>query len=148
MTVCDLGCGPGFFSLEMAQLVSASGKVIAVDMQEVMLDRIMKKVAGTKLEQRIVLHQCEDKNVGVTEKVDFVLAFYMIHEVPDQETLFNELISILKPNGLIFIIEPKFHVSKQSFNQMIAKLEAIGLKIIERPKVFFSRAIVLKYIDN
>jgi len=32
MTVLDLGCGPGFFSVEMAEMVGASGKVIAVDM--------------------------------------------------------------------------------------------------------------------
>jgi len=32
MTVLDLGCGPGFFSVELAEMVGASGKVIVVDL--------------------------------------------------------------------------------------------------------------------
>ena len=75
--------------------------------------------------------------------MDFVLAFYMIHEVPNQDKLFGELKSILKSNGKIFIIEPKFHVSKKSFENMIERVKSIGLEIIDRPKVFFSRAVVL-----
>ena len=143
MTVLDLGCGPGFFSIEIAQMLIDSGKVIACDLQEGMLEKIRQKIKGTELEQRIELHKCQDENIGVTENVDFVLAFYMIHEVPNQEKLFGELKSILKSNGKIFIIEPKFHVSKKSFENMIERVKSIGLEIIDRPKVFFSRAVVL-----
>jgi ubiquinone/menaquinone biosynthesis C-methylase UbiE len=67
----------------------------------------------------------------------------MVHEVPDQEKLLNELKSILKPNGKIFIIEPKFHVSKEAFNEMINLIRKTGLDIIEYPKVFYSRTVVL-----
>ena len=67
----------------------------------------------------------------------------MVHEVPDQDKLFHELKSILKPGGKIYIIEPKFHVSKISFDDMISKLDTIGFDIINRPKVFFSRAVLL-----
>jgi ubiquinone/menaquinone biosynthesis C-methylase UbiE len=34
MTVADLGCGPGFFTIEMAKMVGNNGKVTAVDLQE------------------------------------------------------------------------------------------------------------------
>jgi ubiquinone/menaquinone biosynthesis C-methylase UbiE len=40
MTILDLGCGPGFFSIEIAKLLTDSGKVIAADLQEEMLDKI------------------------------------------------------------------------------------------------------------
>jgi Methylase involved in ubiquinone/menaquinone biosynthesis len=143
MVVLDLGCGPGFFSVEIAQLLMNSGEVIAADLQEGMLDKVRQKIKGTDLEQRIKLHKCQEESIGLTDKVDFILAFYMVHEVPDQSKLFRELKSILKPNGLIFIIEPKFHVSKQSFEQMIDKIKTIGLEIMDRPKIFFSRAVVL-----
>jgi ubiquinone/menaquinone biosynthesis C-methylase UbiE len=144
MAVLDLGCGPGFFSVEMAQLVRNTGEVIAADLQEGMLEKVRQKIKGTALEQRIKLHKCQEDTIGLTDKVDFVLAFYMIHEVPNQNKLFRELKSILKPDGKIFIIEPKFHVSRDSFQNMIDKLISIGLEITDRPKVFFSRAIVLK----
>ena len=81
--------------------------------------------------------------IGLTEKVDFILAFYMIHEVPDQDKLFENCISILKPGGKIFIIEPMFHVSKKAFEEMIGRLKNIGFEIIESPKVFFSRTVLL-----
>jgi len=143
MTVLDLGCGPGFFSIEIAKMLNNSGKVIAVDLQEGMLEKVKNKIIGTEIEKRIEIHKCEEKKIGVTEKIDFILAFYMIHEVPDQDNLFKELKSILKPGGKIYIIEPKFHVSKKSFDCMISKLDTVGFDLIDRPKVFFSRAVLL-----
>jgi len=145
MTVLDLGCGPGFFSIEIAKLMNGSGKVIAADLQEGMLEKVRQKIKGTALEPRIVLHKCQEERIDLTEKVDFVLAFYMVHEVPDQDKLFRELKSILKPGGQILIIEPKFHVSKKSFDSMIDSVKGIGLEVQDRPKVFFSRTIVLKH---
>jgi ubiquinone/menaquinone biosynthesis C-methylase UbiE len=145
MTVLDLGCGPGFFSIEIAKMLLDSGKVIAADIQEGMLEKVNKKIKGTELERRIEIHKCEDTKIGISENVDFILAFYMIHEVPNQEILFGELKSILKPDGKIYIIEPKFHVSKKSFEVMIDSIKNIGFKVIDRPKVFFSRTVVLTY---
>jgi ubiquinone/menaquinone biosynthesis C-methylase UbiE len=142
MTVLDLGCGPGFFSIPIAEMLLISGKVIAADLQEGMLELVNKKIKGTEIEHRIELHKCEDNKIGVTENVDFVLVFYMIHEVPNQDNLLRELKSILKPNGKIYIIEPKFHVSKKSFEEMINKITDIGFEIIDRPKVFFSRTVL------
>ena len=143
MTVLDLGCGPGFFTIEIAKLLEDSGKVIAADVQEGMLEKVTKKIKGTGLEQRIEIHKCEDNKIGVVETVDFVLAFYMIHEVPDQDKLFEELKSIVQPTGKIFIIEPKFHVSGKSFENMIGRVKEMGFEITGRPKVFFSRTAIL-----
>ena len=143
MTVLDMGCGPGFFSFEMAKMLNGTGKVIATDVQKGMLEKIRKKINGTNLEQIVELHKSDFDNIGIVEKVDFVLAFWMVHEVRNQENFLKELISILKPNGLIFIIEPKFHVTKREFRKMVDKIKASGLIIVERPKVFFSRTIVL-----
>ena len=56
MTVLDLGCGPGFFSVELAEMVGASGKVIAADLQEGMLRKLENKIRGTEIEKRIKLH--------------------------------------------------------------------------------------------
>ena len=143
MTVLDIGCGPGFFTIELAKMLVGSGKVIAADLQDGMLDKLKQKIRGTEFEQRIECHKCQEESIGVTEKVDFILAFYMIHEVPDQDKLFKELKSILKPGGKIFIVEPKIHVSKKSFENMIDRVKSLGLEITARPKVFFSRTIVL-----
>jgi ubiquinone/menaquinone biosynthesis C-methylase UbiE len=89
MTVLDVGCGPGFFSIAMAQMVGKSGRVIASDLQEGMLQKVKAKINGTELEERIVLHKCEENKIGLSESVDFVLLFYMVHEVPNKVVFFQ-----------------------------------------------------------
>jgi ubiquinone/menaquinone biosynthesis C-methylase UbiE len=143
MTILDLGCGPGFFSIEIARLLNGTGKVIAADLQEGMLEKVNSKIKGTRLEKYIELHKCKGNETGITENVDFILCFYMIHEVPNQENLFIDLKSILKSNGKVLIIEPKFHVSKGAFEKMIISLINSGFEIIDKPKVFFSRTVLL-----
>jgi ubiquinone/menaquinone biosynthesis C-methylase UbiE len=142
MTVLDLGCGPGFFSIDIAQMVGTSGRVIASDLQEGMLQKLKAKIQGTELEERIILHRSQENRIGVSEKVDFVLAFYMVHEVPDQEGFFNEISSILKPGGRVLFVEPPLHVSKKAFEKTVRTARAAGLTPAGRPKVLLSRAVV------
>ncbi len=144
MTVLDLGCGPGFFSIDMAQMVGKSGRVIAVDLQEGMLQKLRDKIQGTEHEERITLHKCEENKIGVSEEIDFVLAFYMVHEVPNQEELFNEIGVILKPKGQVLVVEAPFHVSKSAFEETISQARNVGLTLVERPKVLLSKTAVLK----
>jgi ubiquinone/menaquinone biosynthesis C-methylase UbiE len=144
MTVLDMGCGPGFFSMDMAQLVGPSGRVIASDLQQGMLQKIKNKIQGTELEKRFTLHQCEANKIGISQPVDFVLIFYMLHEVPNQEKFLKEIRSILKPNGQVLIVEPPFHVSKRAFEETIRKARKAGLALVERPKVCFSKTAVFK----
>ncbi len=144
MTVLDLGCGPGFFSVDMAQMVGRSGRVIAADLQEGMLRKLGDKIRGTELEERITLHKCEENKIGMSEDVDFILAFYLVHEVPDQDGLFREMKSILRPNGRVFIVEPPFHVSKTAFEETIEKARDAGFTPFGRPRVFLSKAAILK----
>jgi len=67
--VADIGCGPGFFTVEMARLVGSRGKVLAVDVQKRMLDILRRRSAEEGVEERIVFHQCgegPDRNSGKT----------------------------------------------------------------------------------
>jgi len=132
MTVLDLGCGPGFFSIATAEMVGVSGKVIAVGLQEGMLSEVRNKIRKTKIEKRIKLHKCEESKIGVSDKVDFLLAFYMVHEVPNQESLFKEIKSILKPDGKALIVEPKFHVSKKAFEETEKVVKKLGFEVIDK----------------
>jgi ubiquinone/menaquinone biosynthesis C-methylase UbiE len=144
MRVLDIGCGPGFFSIDMAQMVGKSGRVIASDLQEGMLQKLRDKIKGTEFEERITLHKCEENRIGVSEHVDFVLLFYMVHEVPNKEEFFNEIVTILKPSGQVFIVEPPFHVSKTAFEETVRKARDAGFTDVERPNVLFSKTVILK----
>jgi ubiquinone/menaquinone biosynthesis C-methylase UbiE len=109
-----------------------------------MLDRLGMKIQGTELQDRICLYKCEANQIGLSEKVDFILAFYMLHEVPDQEGFFTEIAEILKIKGRVFIAEPPFHVSKSAFEKTMRKAQNAGFVLAERPKVFLSKTAVLK----
>ena len=143
MTVLDMGCGPGYFTVELVRLAGESGKVIAADLQQEMLDKMQRKLGNFGLEKRVEAHKCEAERTGINRKVDFILTFWMVHEVPDQRRFIEEMKSLLNPGGKILIVEPVIHVTKRSFNEMITRLESAGLKIIDRPKITFSRSVVM-----
>ena len=116
MTVLDIGCGPGIFSIEMAQMVGNSGRVIASGLHEGMLEKLRDKIKGTELEKCITLHKCQENKIGVSDEIDFVLLFYTVHEVPNKEALFSEITTMLKPNGRVLIVEPPVCLALSLFN--------------------------------
>jgi len=142
-TVLDLGCGPGTFSIAMAKMVGESGKVIAVDVQQEMLQIVREKAARHGLESRIITHKSGPDRIGLSEKVDFALAFYMVHEVPDAKAFLKEVAFVLKPKGKLLIVEPRMHVSADAFEKTIAIARLAGLKPISEPKIRVSRSKLL-----
>lgn len=143
MVALDFGCGPGLFSIEMAKMVGSKGKIFAVDLQQGMLDKVAAKIRNTELAPIIKLHKCSESRTGLKEKVDFALAFYVVHEVPNQAKFFEEIKTLMKPNARTLVVEPKFHVSKKDFEETIRITKALGFKEIEKPKVFLSRTALL-----
>ncbi|MBN1940722.1 MAG: class I SAM-dependent methyltransferase [Candidatus Diapherotrites archaeon] len=144
MSALDFGCGPGLFALEMAKLVGSEGKVVAADLQQEMLDRLKAKLAGTELESTIKLHKTSENKIGLNEKFDFILAFYVVHETPNTENFFREIKSLMKPNAKFLVVEPNFHVSKKEFEETLSIANSVGLKLVEQPKIFLSRSALLQ----
>lgn len=143
-TVMDLGCGPGFFSLAMAKLVGEKGTVISVDIQDEMLQMVKRKSEREGLSSSIVLHKAQPEKLGISEMVDFALAFYMVHEVQDKKSFLSEVASHLKPDGRFLIVEPKFHVSKSNFDSTLEIARSVGMEQISEPRSSFDRAVLLK----
>ncbi len=145
MTVLDVGCGPGYFTIPIAKMVGKKGHVIAADLQQGMLDRLGRKIENTELKKRILLHKSGANAIGVSGKADFILVFYMMHEVPDHGPFLRELRSILKEDGEIFIVEPRFfHVSRKAFNRTVHLAEETGLQLKGNPGLLFSRTALFR----
>ena len=136
-TVADLGCGPGFFTIPMAELVGENGRVIAVDLQQGMLDMLKVRAERANMLSRIRLHKCEVDAIGVTEHVDFALAFYMVHEVQDVPGYLAQVSDMMKPDGRFLMVEPKGHVSRAQFAETTEIARAAGLKPIDSPRIFW-----------
>jgi ubiquinone/menaquinone biosynthesis C-methylase UbiE len=139
-TVVDVGPGIGFFTIPMARLVGDSGRVIAVDIQEEMLAAISKRALGAGVAHRITPQLASPVSLNVTVPADFVLAFWMAHEVPDQERFFAQLYAVLKNDGKFLLAEPKLHVSRPQFDAAIGTAQKAGFRQLERPSVSLSLA--------
>lgn len=141
----DLGCGPGFFTIAMAELVGESGRVLAVDLQAEMLEEVARKLFDRSLARWVRLHQCSSWSLelSVTDQADFILAYYMVHEVPDQRVFFQELKEALKPEGKVLIVEPPFHVSRKKFADMKTLALELGLRIQEEPRKIGGLGVLL-----
>jgi len=145
----DLGCGPGFFSVELARLVGPHGRVIAADLQQGMLDKLARKVEGTEYSPRIRLVKCDQSGLNIADKVDFILTFYMVHEVPDQPALFRQLFPLLNEKGRYLLVEPKlFHVSRGQFRDTLRHAQAAGFVSAPGPRLLLSWSAVLMKPSN
>lgn len=141
-TVLDIGCGGGFFTIGLARLVGAEGKVIATDIQPRMIARARRRVEGLGLGDRVDFRLCAQDELGVGESLDFALAFWVIHEVLDPEKLLRDLSRRLKPDAPLFIVEPKGHVSKARFETSAELARNTGYQVREGPAVRFSRTVL------
>ncbi|NOX56691.1 MAG: class I SAM-dependent methyltransferase [Planctomycetes bacterium] len=143
MTVLDFGCGMGVFSIPMASLVGPTGRVIAVDLQQEMLRVLAKRARRAGVADRIRLYQCEADSLEVTDPVDFVLAFYSVHEVPNVRRLWADLFACLRPSGSLLWVEPIGHVPKRMFAEMLKSAEESGFRLRDRPRIRLSHSALL-----
>ena len=145
-TVADLGCGPGFFTLPLAEAVGDSGSVLAVDLQAAMLERVRERAQKAGLLSRIRLHQCGPDSLGLEDAgpLDVALAFWMIHEVPSRAGLLAEVRDALRPGGRLLAVEPRGHVGPGDWAGTLDDAVAAGFAVVARPRVAFSRAALLE----
>lgn len=147
MRVVDIGCAMGFFTLELAKLVGSAGRVYAIDLQPRMIRTLVRRAGRAGLSERIDARVCESDSLCADDldgKINMVLAFYVIHEIPDVPGLLNQIHSMVVPGGKLFIVEPKGHVSESGFEDTLAVARETGFATIDRPPVRRSRSALLE----
>jgi ubiquinone/menaquinone biosynthesis C-methylase UbiE len=143
MSVLEVGCGVGYFSIPMATMVGEKGKVIAVDLQFQMLEMLKRRAEKAGVADHIELIKCEQDRLGIDVEADFALVFAMLHEVPDQARLLGEMSNCLKDGGKLLLAEPPIHVTVKKFEKEVSVAQEVGFKMIERPRVRWSHAALL-----
>jgi ubiquinone/menaquinone biosynthesis C-methylase UbiE len=146
-TALDVGCGMGYFSLPMAELVGPGGRVVCVDLQERMIKSLRRRAARAGVSDRIETRVCSTSSLGIRDlegKVDFALAYAVVHEVPDAAAFLAEIGEVLVPGGRLLIAEPKGHVSGEALEETVAITQKAGLSVIDRPDIKRSRAVLVE----
>ena len=149
MKVLEVGPGMGFFSLPMARIVGESGKIFCIDLQEKMLQSLRRRSRNANLLGRMELRLCSESSLQIDDlagSIDFVLAFAVVHEVPDQKQLLYEIYTSLKKEGLLLISEPNGHVTKEEFEKALIFAQNNGMKRVDSPNIRGSHSAVLRKI--
>ncbi len=149
MLVLEPGCGMGFFTLDLARLAGLPGKVIAVDIQDKMLAGLRRRAAKAGLASRIDTRLTTAGTFMIDDlagSIDFVLAFAVIHELPDQSHFFREMHRALRTGGKVLVAEPKGHVRAAAFRESMNAASRAGFRLAEGPAIKGSRSMVLERI--
>jgi ubiquinone/menaquinone biosynthesis C-methylase UbiE len=119
--VVDFGCGPGSFSLAAAHILGQSGKVYALDIHPLAIQRVKTKAMKSGLQNIETISS--DGATGLPEQsVDFVILNDVLHEVDDPDAVLSELHRVMKPEGILFFSD--HHMSEKD---VLTKLTQEGL---------------------
>lgn len=106
--VADLGAGVGYLSLPMAD---AGAEVIALDLQQEMLDGIRERDGGS---ERIRLVKAELPNIPLPDaSLDRAVMLNVFHEVEDKQKLASEITRVLRPKGRLTLVDWQAKVTER-----------------------------------
>jgi ubiquinone/menaquinone biosynthesis C-methylase UbiE len=98
--VLDYGCGPGGYIIPLAELVGESGKVYALDIHPLAIQRVQDIASKKQLANvETILSDCQ---TGLPDNsLDAVLLYDIFHHLGDPDEVLKELHRALKPNGIL-----------------------------------------------
>jgi ubiquinone/menaquinone biosynthesis C-methylase UbiE len=128
MTVLDFGCGLGHYSLGMARLTGSRGRVIAADVQQKMLNKVISRAQKARMNDIITPYLCNGNGLNVSAEFDFALASNSLHETPDPSETLRQIFQRLKPGGYFLLMEPPGHLTPEDFDHEIKLAEQSGFK--------------------
>ncbi len=139
-TLCDMGCGNGFYALPMARLTGDEGKVYAVDIQREMLRMLEGRArdAGLKNVRTILSTQTNPRLPD--ESIDLLLLVDVYHELSHPREMLQAIRKSLKPTGRVAVAEfraedrevPIKPLHKMSKKQILKEFEANGFKLVDQ----------------
>ena len=138
MTVCDMGCGNGYYTLKLAQMVGPEGRVLAVDIQPQMLAMLKERAERAGLENiELILGQVHDPKLPPGE-VDLVLMVDVYHEFSHPEHMLAAIRESLAPDGVVALTEyraedpnvPIRPLHKMSKRQIMKEFTPNGFKLV------------------
>ncbi len=133
--VADLGAGSGYFTFRIAPKVGKTGKVLAVEVQQEMLNTLRARAAEKKVANVEVVQGSETDPNLPANTVDVVLVVDVYHELEYPFEVMTKVREALKPGGRVVFVEyrkedrtvPIKEVHKMSERQLEKEMLAVGL---------------------
>lgn len=139
-TICDLGCGNGFYTLKLARLVGDTGRILAVDIQQEMLRLLGNRAKNARLKNiEPILGTLIDPRLP-DEQLDLVLLVDVYHELSHPEHVLQAIRKSLKPTGRMVLVEFRLEdpnvpiklLHKMSKAQILKEIPPNGFKLVEQ----------------
>ena len=124
--VLDYGCGPGSYIVPLAELVGESGRVYALDMHPLAIQRV-KDIASKKKLANVETILSERQTGLPDDSLDAVLLYDIFHHLCDPDAILKELHRVLKPDGILSLSD---HHMKE--NEIVSGVTNSGLFSLSR----------------
>ncbi|HZY65208.1 MAG TPA: methyltransferase domain-containing protein [Rubrobacteraceae bacterium] len=132
MSVLDAGCGPGRLTIPLARAVGEEGRVVALDSQRAMLDRLEGRLDALNLSNVRPVEAGLGEGALERNYFDRAVLAMVLGEVRDRASALREIRAALKPGGILSITEvvgdPDYHRP----STVRRKVEAAGLRLVAR----------------
>ena len=133
--VADLGAGSGYFTFRIAPMVGKTGKVLAVDIQDEMLETIRRRATALQVTNVEEVKGSETDPKLPVNGVDIVLMVDVYHELAYPFEVMTKVRNALKPGGRVVFVEyrkedrqvPIKEVHKMSLEQIEKEMRVVTL---------------------
>jgi ubiquinone/menaquinone biosynthesis C-methylase UbiE len=99
----EVGCGPGFFTIPAAEIVGPHGRIYAIDINPVAVEKVRQKVKRSGTANIHVIHADAAQTGLPPASFDFVFVFGFSHHADAMTDILPELERLLKPNGTLAV---------------------------------------------
>ncbi len=133
LTILEVGCGPGFFTIPAARRVE-DGTVYALDIYPMMIENVEKKATKHRLENVKTINSPASSTGLDDESIDLILCIDVLSDISDIDPTLQEMHRILKSDGILSVYEPHTGWEPGAWNpeRSTKELKTTGLFSLQR----------------
>jgi ubiquinone/menaquinone biosynthesis C-methylase UbiE len=133
MWVADVGAGQGYYTVRLARVVGAKGRVLAEDIVPQVTDQLADRVQRERLDNVAVTLGTPDDPALPARTFDRVFLVHMYHEVASPYAFLWHMRDGLKPNGLVVVVDANRPVDRHGMppEELKCEFAALNLKPVK-----------------
>jgi len=150
--VADIGAGTGVFSGPLAQAVAPTGTLLAVDIDQGLLDHIAQRARQEQVANiQPVLGEFDDPKLPT--RVDVAFFHDVLHHIEHRQAYLKKLATYLEPDGRVVVIDlifdrpdgphrnqPEMHITQEQVRVWMA---AAGFPVMQEIDLFDDKFFVV-----
>ncbi|MBN2088112.1 class I SAM-dependent methyltransferase [candidate division KSB1 bacterium] len=126
-TVLEVGCGPGFFTIPAAKIVGKAGKVYAVDIHPLAIERVQNKIDKAEIKNVSLIHGNASDTGLPDQSIDLAFMFGLPYIQGGLDSLLTEMYRIFKPGAIL-----AFQKSRGSKEKLIKEVQEKRFKYLDQ----------------